>query len=110
MFFSWDNLKNKGNTIKYSKKSTDYLLLKLSIPEEFIIKTNYYSWCDFIYFLEYGIDYAKKWIPEELGCTYEKLYDLIFDLNDGYGIVQNLIKFIDKKWILEYNYVEEKII
>lgn len=111
MFFAWEQLDNRGEAFQYVKKS-NIMLLTLDVPENEIIKTNYYNWVDFIYFMELdnGGEKTLSAIKEELGCDFKTLYDCVFRLNDGYKIIQYLIKKLRSEWILDKKYVDHKII
>lgn len=111
MFFAWKTLDNKGRKIEYVPNS-NIRLLTLDIPEDQIVKTNYYNWVDFIFFMEIdkGGPGTIEAVRAELGCDFDVFYNCIFRLDDGNKSIQYLLKKIKADWITKVQMVKDKII
>lgn len=110
MFFAWQSLENRGEKIVYLDIS-NIMLLTLDVPDEEVTLMNYYNWVDFIYFMELdkGGPQTIKAVKDELGCNFKTFYDCIFWLDDGYKILQCLLKKMDIQWVIDFKYVKSKI-
>lgn len=111
LFFAWYDKDNKDSDIEYVAKS-DIVLLTLDVPKEQCILTDYYNWCDVIFCLDGNntMEDAKKIALEEMKCTFDIVYNSIFDVSNPNRNRQVLLKSINYNWIKNIEYVKKKII
>lgn len=111
MFFAWTNPDYKGNIVYLDKPG--FVLLKLEVPTDSIIKTDYENWCSFgldIYDADGDLHLADVYcrnsgIPEGLEGSYKS----IFNIKDP-SEVQILLNKLSLDWVVDFKYVERKFI
>ena len=110
LFFAWKDKSNKNSEIKYSENG-DFILLTLDVPENEYILTDYYNWCDVIFCLDEKntLNDAEYIAQKEMKCTFQTVYNSIFDINKD-RVIQVLLKSIKYDWILNIEFVNNKVI
>lgn len=109
MFFGWHIPKE---SFDYSDTKSNYVLLTLEIPTEYLVPHGYYEWSDFIFPLidSNSLEDAEETCKAEFGMSLnEKKVSTFYPNFDNPG-VEVFIKCLDKNWIVNQKFIKSILI